>query len=358
MRRLWKNRKKISFTEYQPKSQLIVPETRIEKAVFPVIDAHTHFGRHKKGECFEERYDAKSVVEQLKFLGVCHCVDLTLFDRENWDRIHEKTKDVSEFLDFCAPIDFSYLNEDGYADWIRQEMDQYVKEGAVGFKIWKELGMTVHDKRNKRLCLDFPALDPIWEKAKELGKPIVIHVADPPAFFEKADASNERLEEIRNYPFWHHYEQGYSFEALMEQLDRLLTKCLDNHFLIAHCCSWPSNLGFLDDMLYRHANLYTDIAAVLSELGRQPRQFRKLVEKYPDRFLFGTDYFCDPDLPHLPYFRFLETEDEYFPYSEKGSLLHGRWNIYGCGLDETILRKIYYENAVSFFGLKLKTESG
>ena len=135
----------------------------------------------------------------------------------------------------------------------------------------------------------------------------------------------------------------------MEQMEQLLQRRPGNQFLIAHFCSWPSNLDFVEQLLARYANLYTDCAATLSELGRQPRRFRRFMEKFPDRVLFGTDNFCATNPPHLPYFRFFETEDEYFPYGD--TLEHGRWRIYGCALPDWILRKLYYENATRFFRL-------
>jgi predicted TIM-barrel fold metal-dependent hydrolase len=100
--------------------------------------------------------------------------------------------------------------------------------------------------------------------------------------------------------------------------------------------------------------MYVELGARIGELGRQPRTARRFFEKYQDRILFGTDavprgtetpqqIFGD-DLYRI-YYRFLETEDEYFDYAPASVPPQGRWRIYGLGLPDPILRKVYHENA-------------
>ncbi len=349
MRKLWKYRKKILYNEYVPKSQLHIYESSINMAKYPVIDAHTHFGCHIKREQFETKYETKEIIKKLKNYGIKRCVELTIFDRDNWKRVHKKVCGYEDFFTFCAPIDLSKIGKNDFEEWIYHEMEAYVKEGAAGFKVWKDLGLSLFDENGRRIPIDSEKLDFIWDKAAELNRPVVIHVADPPAYFEPADQFNERLEEIMHYHFWHHYQKGLHFIDYMKQLDHLLERHAKTIFLAAHLCSYPSDLDFVSDLMRRHDNLYTDIAAVLSEIGRQPRRFYRFVYEFPERILFGTDFFASDISQHLPYFRFLETEDEYFPYNTLGNLEHGRWQIYGCGLDDELLKNIYYKNAEKFF---------
>lgn len=331
-----------------------MPETEISAARFPVIDAHTHFGMHMEGEPFENNYDTACVVRELKSKGVCHCIDLTMYSRENWDRTLKKTESYKEFFSHCAPVDLSAICGSDFECRVVNEMEDYVRQGAVGFKIWKNLGLNLKDETGRLISVSDSRMDVVWETAARLDRPVVIHIADPPAFFEKADEYNERLEEIVNYPFWHHYYKGLSFQTYMRQLDELLTNHPATKILAAHLCSWPSNLDYVEKLLEAHQNLYTDFAAVISEIGRQPRRFKKFAEAYPDRILFGTDMFADANLQHSVYYRFLETEDEYFPHHTDASYEQGRWNIYGCGMRDELLKKLYYENAVNLFKLDEK----
>lgn len=356
MRKLWKYKTKILYHEYEPKSQLHVPETKIEHAGTPVIDAHMHWGGHTKEERFETRYDTGKIVEELKGIGIKHCVELTLYNKEMWERVHRKVNGYEDFFSFCAPINLEGYQKPMFEQHLKEEMDYYAAEGAVGYKVWKDLGLSLKDRNGVRVKLNDPSFDFIWEKAAELKLPVVLHVADPPAFFEPADRFNERLEEIVQYHFWHHYQKGLKFLDFIEQLDSLLGAWPDTRFLVAHLCSYPSNLDHVTELMKRHDNLYTDIAATLSEIGRQPRRFYRFATEFQDRILFGTDYFAGDSIPHLPYFRFFETEDEYFPYSVNGKYEHGRWNIYGCNLEYETREKIYYKNAECFFGLNVGKE--
>jgi predicted TIM-barrel fold metal-dependent hydrolase len=86
----------------------------------------------------------------------------------------------------------------------------------------------------------------------------------------------------------------------------------------------------------------------ISELGRQPYTARRFFLKYADRILFGTDQ--GPDLAtYRLYYRFLETDDEYFNYGTSEIPNQGRWYIYGLHLPDETLKKIYFENAHRLF---------
>jgi predicted TIM-barrel fold metal-dependent hydrolase len=104
------------------------------------------------------------------------------------------------------------------------------------------------------------------------------------------------------------------------------------------------DLALVGRWLDEHPNLYVDIAARIAELGRQPYTARKFLLKYSNRVMFGTD---GPRVPErlLYHWRFMETLDEYFPYAENAFPPQGFWRIYGVGLPDEVLKKIYFENA-------------
>jgi predicted TIM-barrel fold metal-dependent hydrolase len=115
-------------------------------------------------------------------------------------------------------------------------------------------------------------------------------------------------------------------------------------FIGAHVASLAEDLATVGDWLEKYPNLNVEIASRIGELGRQPFTARKFFINYQDRVLFGTDGPWPEERIAL-YWRFLETEDEYFPYSEKDFPPQGFWNIYGVNLPDDVLRKIYSENA-------------
>ena len=94
----------------------------------------------------------------------------------------------------------------------------------------------------------------------------------------------------------------------------------------------------MDDM----QNIYVGFRAVIAERGRQPIAANAFFTKYQDRILFGKDSWVPEE--YETYFRVLETEDEYFPYHKR---YHAFWKMYGIGLPDEILKKIYYKNALA-----------
>ena len=98
------------------------------------------------------------------------------------------------------------------------------------------------------------------------------------------------------------------------------------------------------DLLERCPNFYIDISARTAELGRQPYTARRFFLQHADRILFGSDMAANVAGYQL-YYRFLETNDEYFPYSTSRFPPQGRWNIYGLFLPDEVLARVYYQNA-------------
>ena len=188
-------------------------------------------------------------------------------------------------------------------------------------------------------------LDPVWAKAAEFHVPVLIHIADPVAFFDPIDAFNERFEELHYHPDWSFCDPQYpSFELLMEQFEDLILRHSQTTFIGAHVGCYSENLTWVGKLLERCPNFYIDIAARISELGRQPYSSQRFFQRHQGRILFGTDIAPDLDWYKI-YYRFLETEDEYFNYGAEDVPGQGRWQIYGIHLPADVLQKIYQLNA-------------
>jgi len=336
---------------FKPKSQLVVERTNIVRSKYSVIDSHIHLCGRYRYEKFWNKYEIDDVVNKLKTVGINHVIDLELYSKKHWDFVMEQTEKYRDFVSVCAPICFDTFGDD-FENTVLDEMIYYYKNGACGFKVWKNLGFSIRKVDGSLLKLTDCALKFIWEKAAKLKMPIVIHIGDPPAFFEPIDLTNERYFEMKQNERWNYANQSeVSYGDFLIQMQELLGTNPDTTFVIAHMASAAQNLDFVEKILIKYGNLYVDTAAVLSEIGRQPKRFRKLATKFQNRILFGTDYFAGDQLPYIPYFRFFETEDEYFSYTANGDFSQGLWNIYGCELDSVTLRLIYSENAKKVFGI-------
>ncbi len=231
-------------------------------------------------------------------------------------------------------------------------LERLVEHGAVGFKIWKDLGLTLRDARGELVRVDDERLDPLYDKARELDIPVMFHTADPAAFFEPLDRFNERYEELAAHPDWSFYGAQYSKRELLEQRNCVFARHPQTRFIGAHVGESPEDLGFVTAMLERFPNVTVDMSSRVAELGRQPYSAREFFLKFSDRILFGTDLLPDVAMYRLHY-RFFETADEYFDYPSHASR-QGRWMVYGIFLPEDVLRKVYRENALRVFpGIRL-----
>jgi predicted TIM-barrel fold metal-dependent hydrolase len=263
-----------------------------------------------------------------------------------YDRAHP-----GRFVTF-AQAEWSLTAGERFGEQMAAQLREGVARGARGLKVWKNLGLHVRDASGRLVAIDDARLGPLWETAAESGVPVLIHVADPVAFFDPVDETNERWEELHEHPDWQFYGQEFpSFATLMEQFERLIASQPRTVFIGAHVGCYAENLGWVSRMLDSYANFHVDIGQRISELGRQPYSARRFFERHADRILFGTDCFPLEAAWYAPYFRFLETDDEYFNYGADPIPGQGRWYIYGLNLLDEVLRKVYWGNAARILGI-------
>jgi predicted TIM-barrel fold metal-dependent hydrolase len=346
-----------------------VKETAVERARYPVIDFHAHLCWSKKSEKGVSLTGDRFFIEPPEKL-------LPVMERRNVETLVNLTGGYGDglkeaiakfdqahkgrFLTMTEPA-WSRINEPGYAKWQADELERAVKAGARGLKILKTLGLYLRDgiTRGKLIAVDDARFDPMWEACAALKIPVAIHVSDPVAFFTPTDKYNERYEELANHPDWSFHGDFPSNDELLAARDRVFARHPKTQFVALHAGNYAENLAHVAERFDRMKNMHMDIAARVGELGRQPRASRKFFDQYQDRILFGTD--AVPNGKETPqqiygdelyriYFRFLETEDEYFDYAPAPVPPQGRWRIYGIGLPDGILKKVYRENARRLLG--------
>jgi len=359
----------LPLVEYEPKSMLRVPESKVEKSRFPVIDIHTHLswspgfsdpapggGKFSPTAGVDEilqvmdRRNLKMLVNLTGGTGTCLDQALDYFHKPHPDR----------FLVFTEPF-WRNIKQPNYPQWQAEELGKAQKKGARGLKVLKTLGLYLRENvtEGDLVKVDDKRFDPMWEAAGANKMPVLIHVSDPEAFFFPIDRFNERYEELHAHPDWSFHGNFPSNKEIHEARNRVVGRHPNTQFILAHVGD-SENLGWVSEWLDKHPNMNVEFGARIGELGRQPRTARKFFEKYQDRVLFGTD--AVPHGDEYPqqvfgdtlyqiYYRFLETEDEYFDYSPARVPPQGRWRIYGLGLSENILRKVYHDNAARLLGL-------
>ncbi len=241
-------------------------------------------------------------------------------------------------------MDWRDMPEPGFFARAVDRLERMVERGACGIKIWKDLGLTLREANGELLRIDDARLMPLFEKAAELSVPVMFHISDPDAFFLPIDRFNERSEELAAHPDWGFHGSHYSKDELLAQRDSIFAQHPKTTFVAAHVAERPENLAYVSRLLDENPNLFVDIGARTSELGRQPYTARAFFIKCAERILFGTDLAPEVEMYRL-HFRFLETADEYFDYPSHASR-QGRWKIYGLQLPDDVLRKVYRDNAL------------
>ena len=365
--------KPLQLADFQPRSMLHVPETKVPRSRYPVIDIHTHLSFAARTE------NGVGIGEEMKYLAPVDAL-LPLMDRKNIRIMVNLTGGVGKGLDesirkYQRPYPERFItftepwwdrtNQPGYSKFQADEIVRAHQAGARGLKILKTLGLYLRDGISKGplVKIDDPRFDAMWEASGSLGMPVAIHVSDPEAFFLSIDRFNERFEELNNHPDWSFYGGDFPSNAeLLEARNRVLARHPKTQFIVLHVGNDAENLPYVSECMDRFPNMHVELGARIGELGRQPRMARKFFEKYQDRILFGTDavphgtdtpqqVFVD-ELYEI-YYRFLETEDEYFDYAPAPTPPQGRWRIYGLGLPDGILKKVYYENAARILQVKI-----
>ena len=306
----------IDLRDFQPIPALVTHQTMVNRARFPVFDAHNHLGGEFGGGW--DRRPASELIDVMDLAGVTTLVDLDGGWGEQILEAHiDKFKAAApeRFLMFGG-IDWSRWPNEGnrFGEYAAQRLRLQVQRGAQGLKIWKNLGLHVHDQHGSLVRVNDPRLDPVWAAAGELHLPVTIHVADPAAFFKPLDTSNERWEELSAHPDWHFPSPPFpGFETILADLAEVVERHVQTTFIGAHVGCYAENLAWVASLMEHCPNFYVDIAERIGELGRQPYTARRFFLAYPNRILFGLDRPVEAEIYRI-YYRFLESDDEYFSY--------------------------------------------
>jgi predicted TIM-barrel fold metal-dependent hydrolase len=335
--------RELKLKDWKPRSMLVTKVSRVDKPTAPVVDAHNHLGDAK---------DVAKIVKAMDAAGVRTVINL---DGGSGDELRVELKRFDQaypgrFLTY-ALVDFRGVDAADWGPRRARQLERDFRAGAKGLKIHKSLGLGVRYKSTGKLMrVDDPKIDPIWAMCARHKRPVMIHVADPVAFFTPLDRTNERWHELNEHPGWLFHGKDYpSYTTLIAQLKTVIKRHPKTTFVGAHVASQSEDLRTVGQWLDELPNFYVDINARINELGRQPYTARRFLIKYQDRILFGTDTLPSPEMYRL-YYRFLETDDEHWDTA----LSHHRqgfWMVYSVFLPKEVLQKLYHRNAERVLGV-------
>ena len=324
-----------SIVDYRPKSTVVASPHPVPRAKFPVVDLHNHIGITPD--------NIEQMIKDMDALNLRVLVNLSGRSGNELKRLVDtiRTSPYKDRFRVFANVDWDGAGAPGWSEQAVAGLEEAVRNGAVGLKVFKDLGLTARKADGSRLAVDDPALDPVWQACARLDIPVLIHVADPAEFFAPIDYHNERWLELSLYPHREYPADRYpSFEQLMSERDRMFARNRKTRYINAHLGWHGNDLERAARHLDALPNVTFEVAAVLYEFGRQPRATREFFIKYQDRLVFGKDTYEPSEYPY--YWRVFETGDEYFDYYRT---YHAFWKLYGLSLPDDVLRKLYSENA-------------
>ncbi len=330
---------KMDFENYNPPSSLVVPENIVKQARYSFIDVHNH-------QWSMDNQDLSALVAEMDKLNMAVMVNLSGRGRGDQAFFDNVMKNVNEhypnrFVIFTN-INLNTIDEKNWTAKTVKQLEDDIAKGAKGLKIYKSQGMFNKDKAGNRIKINDPRIDAVWEKCGELGIPVLIHAADPRQFWEPHNQNNERWLELKLRPRRKRTENDPApWKTIIAEQHDIFRKNPNTTFINAHMGWFANDLTTFGKLMDELPNMYTEIGAVIAELGRQPRNAKAWLTKYQDRVMFGKDYWNPEE--YFTYFRVLETNDEYFPYYKK---YHAYWKMYGLDLPEEVLKKLYYQNAL------------
>jgi predicted TIM-barrel fold metal-dependent hydrolase len=330
-----------SIVDYRPRSTLKVAEHKVPRPKYPAIDYHAHVSQFLGNPT--QLAELAAHMDTLG-LGMFVVADNVSGERlKSMIALVQASPKMKDKVRILTGINFRDVGP-GWAEKAVKQLDDDIAAGAVGVgEIGKGFGLSTKKRDGTLLRIDDPELDPVFEEAGRLHIPVFIHTAEPEEFFQPIDYHNERWLELslfndrRNGPG----TGRPTFEDLMTQRDNLFKRHPNTIFVAAHMGWHANDLARLGKMFDEMPNVYTEMGAVLYDIGRQPRAAHDFFIKYQDRILFGKDSFQPEEYPY--YWRVFETKDDYFDYYRP---YHAFWKLYGIDLPDEVLKKIYYKNAL------------
>jgi len=326
----------LKLKNYRPVSIYKTPQTKVEKAKYPVIDFHSHD--------YPETDSAVDVwVRTMDEVGVVKSIILSYSTGARFDSVIEKYKRYGDRFEVWCGFDYTGYEKPGWQQHAVAELERCYKKGARGVGELGDKGLGEFYSKPTAgwgLHIDDPRMKPLLEKCAALHMPVSIHVAEDEWMYQDADSTNDGLMNAATWKVDVSKEGTLNHDQLVSTLENAVRNNPNTIFIACHLANCCSDLGKLARLFDKYTNIYADIAARYSEIAPVPRYVKNFMEKYANRIVYGTDMGTSKKMYHTT-FRILETADEHF-YEQ--DLFNYHWPLYGLSLSHAALKKIYLDN--------------
>jgi len=327
----------LKLKDYHPVSIYKTKQVFIQKAKYPVIDFHSH--DYPKTDA-----EVDAWVKTMDATGIAKTMILSYTTGARFDSVVDKYKRYKDRFDIFCGFDYTGYDKPGWQAHAVAELERCHKRGAVAVGELGDKGLGEFYSKpvpGYGMHIDDPRMKPLLEKCAALNMPVSIHVAEDAWMYLPADSANDGLMNAATWKVDLSKKGILNHDQLIATLENAVRENPKTIFIACHLANSCSDLSVLGRMFDAYPNLYADIAARYGEIAPVPRYTRAFMEKYAGRLVYGTDMGMSPDM-YRSTFRILETEDEHF-YDRGNYNYH--WPLYGLGLSDDLLKKLYNENA-------------
>jgi predicted TIM-barrel fold metal-dependent hydrolase len=332
----------VLLKDYRPISIYKNKKSKVEKAKYPVIDVHAHANFVTSPD------QIITWVENMDKAGIEKTIILSYATGKEFDSIVKVYEPYKDRFELWCGFDYTGFKEKGWIDKAVKELERCYGIGAKGVGELGDKGLGLfysHPTPAYGLHVDDPILKPLFEKCAELNMPVNVHVAEPYWMYLASNKHNDGLMLAHTWQVDMTKEGILGHTELIKTLDRVVGQNPNTTFIACHMANCSHDLSIIGELFDKHTNLYGDIGARFSVLSPIPKYVSQFITKYNDRILYGTDMGIDRHMYETT-FRILESNDEHFYEID---LFGVHWPLYGFGLDDETLKKIYYENAKKIY---------
>jgi predicted TIM-barrel fold metal-dependent hydrolase len=318
----------------------------------PKIDAHLHY-LTTSGRFIE------FATTQL-FSMVSPNVDNEVPIEVQWDISRTILQKYPRGIAFLVTFEADNFASPGFSAGVISRIEESVRQGASGVKIWKNIGMEIRDSAGRYVLADNPAFAPIFKYLAEKKIPLLAHLGEPRDCWLPEEEMTDYGDKMyyKNHPEYHMFlhPEMPSYDEQIRARDHLLELHPDLIFVGAHLGSLEWNIDELALRFDRYPNFAVDMAARIGHLQNQSRENREHVRefmiKYQDRILYATDtevydaVMVDFELAAQNIRNGWRND---WIYLATDSTLRG---VTGLKLPVGVINKIYHDNTERYYHLK------
>lgn len=328
----------IKLKDYRPQSYYQVPASHIRKAKYPAIDIHSH--PYARTDSALARW-----VKVMDDAGIEKTIIMTMATGPRFDSLYAKYATYGNRFEVWCGFDYTGYEQPGWSEKAVKELERCFKVGARGVGELGDKGMGELFSRPTRaygMHVDDERMQPLFRKCGQLKIPVAIHVAEPYWMYLPMDSTNDGLMNAYQWRIDLTRKGILNHEQLITTLENAVRQNPNTTFIACHLANCGYNPAVLGNLLDKYPNLYGEFGARYAETSPIPKYMNAFCEKYQDRLLYGTDMGFSPHM-YSTTFRILESSDEHFYEID---LFNYHWPLYGFGLKDRVLKKIYRDNAL------------